>query len=81
MLSEHEATDAVAVASRLPFSDEAVCCSGRVVGRQFDFARPPGLVEPGLERAVEAQDGEPALAGDGLDPVGLGARPAAAGPK
>ncbi len=29
------------------------------------------MVEPGLEWAVEAQDREPALAGDGLDPVVL----------
>ena len=37
----------------------------------FDLARPPRLVEVGLERAVEAQDQEPSLAGDGLDPVAL----------
>ena len=32
---------------------------------QRDFARPPGLVE----RTVETQSHEPALAGVGLDPV------------
>ena len=36
---------------------------------RLDVAGDPGLVEPGLERAVEPQDGEPLLAGDGLDPV------------
>jgi hypothetical protein len=28
----------------------------------FDIARPPGLVEPPLQRTVEAQDHEPAFA-------------------
>jgi hypothetical protein len=32
------------------------------------------LVEPGFERAVEAQDREPALAGDGAQPVDVGSR-------
>ena len=41
---------------------------------QFDLARPPGLIEPRLERAVEAQDGEPALARRGLHPVAFLAR-------
>ncbi|MDJ0817523.1 MAG: hypothetical protein QNJ58_15040, partial [Desulfobacterales bacterium] len=36
---------------------------------QFNLPGPPGLLEPRFERAVEAQDGEPAFAGDGLDPV------------
>ena len=34
-----------------------------VVGHNLDLARPPGLVEKRLERAVEAQDREPALPG------------------
>ena len=43
---------------------------------------PPGLGEERLERAVEAQDHEPALAGHGLDPVAVRARrPACVGPK
>lgn len=36
---------------------------------EFDLTRPPGLVEPRLERAVEAQDGELGLPGSGLNPV------------
>ena len=39
----------------------------------LDLARPPGLVEERRERAVEAQDHEPALALGRLDPVALGA--------
>jgi hypothetical protein len=35
----------------------------------FDLAGSPSLVEEGLEWAVEAQDGEPAPGGVGLDPV------------
>ena len=38
---------------------------------QFDLARPPGLVEERLQRAVEAQEREPALAGHRLDPVAV----------
>ena len=40
----------------------------------FDLTWAPCLVEPGLFRAVEAQDGEPALAGAGLNPVGCALR-------
>jgi hypothetical protein len=36
----------------------------------FDFA-PPGLFEPQLERDVETEDRIPALAGNGLGPVGI----------
>ena len=45
-----------------------------------DFARVPGLVEPGFKRAVEPQDHEPAFTRQRLDPVvlvalsGLGAK-------
>ena len=38
---------------------------------RLDLAGPPGLVEPGLERPVEAKHQEPALAGHGLEPVRL----------
>ena len=40
-----------------------LCASPRSVG--LDFAGSPGLVEPCFERSVEAEDGEPALPGDG----------------
>ena len=42
--------------------------------RGLDLAGLPGLVEPGFEWSVEAQDREPALAGDGSQPVDVGAR-------
>jgi hypothetical protein len=35
----------------------------------FDLAGAPGLVEPCLKRAVEAKQGIPTLAGNGLHPV------------
>jgi len=35
--------------------------SWRLLLHQFNLTRPPRLVEPGFERAVEAQDHEPAL--------------------
>jgi hypothetical protein len=38
---------------------------------QFDLARSPGLVEERLLRAVEAQNREPALAGQRLNPVAI----------
>src|SRR5512136_482070 len=47
---------------------------------EFDLTGPPSLVEPRLERAVEAEQGVPALAGNSLNPVvlfagrGLGAK-------
>ncbi len=41
---------------------------------KLDLARLPGLVEPGFQRTVQAQDHEPALAGHRLDPVRLLAR-------
>jgi hypothetical protein len=38
---------------------------------QLNLARPPGLVVPGLERSIEAEDCIPALAGTHmpLDPI------------
>jgi hypothetical protein len=36
---------------------------------QFDLAGAPGLFEPRFKRAVEAEDHEPAFAGQGLNPV------------
>src|SRR5271165_2418742 len=36
---------------------------------QLEFARLPSLVKPRLQRTVEAQDGEPSSAGNGLNPV------------
>ena len=36
---------------------------------QLNLTWPPGLVEPGLERTIQPQDDEPALALNGLDPV------------
>ena len=42
------------------------------LGHRFDLARSPGLVEEGLQRAVQAQDDEPALLRVGLDPVARG---------
>src|SRR5512132_994835 len=45
--------------------------SGGVGARGFDLAWAPALVEERLERAVEAQDHEPAPVGVGLDPVAL----------
>ena len=41
--------------------------------RGFDVAGAPGLVAPCLERSVQAQDREPAIAGDGSEPVDVGA--------
>ena len=43
------------------FSTEPVCLFD-----QFELAGPPSLVEPRLDRAVEAQVDVPAFAGDGL---------------
>src|SRR5687767_3077653 len=40
-----------------------------VLAQGLELARSPGLVEEGLERAVEAEDREPALALRRLDPV------------
>ena len=45
--------------------------AGSLLFHQLDLARPPGLVEPRLGRTIEAQDGKPAFAGNGLDPVRL----------
>jgi hypothetical protein len=44
----------------------------RVSALELDLADPPGLVEEGLQRAVQAQDDEEALVRVGLDPVPLG---------
>src|SRR5260370_24576590 len=43
----------------------------RAIGRlhRLYLSRPPSLVEPRLKRTVEAQEGAPAFAGDGLHPV------------
>lgn len=38
---------------------------------QLDLTRSPGLVEPGLGRAVEAEDRVPTLARNSLNPVAL----------
>jgi hypothetical protein len=38
-------------------------------GRFLDLSRSPGLVEPRLQRAIEAKNNKPAFAGDGLHPV------------
>ena len=38
---------------------------------QLDLTRSPGLVVPGLERAIEAEDGILTLAGNRLNPVAL----------
>lgn len=40
-------------------------------GLQLDFTRPPVLVEPQLERSVQAKDHEPAFAWNRLHPVVL----------
>jgi hypothetical protein len=40
----------------------------------LDLPWPPGLVEPWLKWAVEPQDDPPALAGEGLYPIGFMAR-------
>ena len=55
-------------ARRLPpaFRDEKTSVAG-----PLDFAWSPGLVEPGLEGAVESEDQVPALAWPCLDPVGF----------
>ena len=42
------------------------------LGHRFDLSCSPGLVEEGLQRAVQAQDDEPALLRVGLDPVAGG---------
>src|SRR5262249_41742043 len=36
---------------------------------RLDLSRPPSLIEPRLQRTVEAHQSGPALAGDGLHPV------------
>ena len=38
---------------------------------QLDFAWTPRLIEPSLGWTIQSQDGKPALAGNGLGPVGL----------
>ena len=38
---------------------------------EFEISWLPGSLEPGLQRAVEAENGEPAFAGDRLNPVVL----------
>ena len=37
--------------------------------RKFDLTRSPGFVEPGFGRAIKAQEAEPALLGNRLNPV------------
>jgi hypothetical protein len=38
---------------------------------EFDFAGTPGFFDPGLERAIDPQDGEPALSRQGFKPIVL----------
>jgi hypothetical protein len=45
------------------------CASVAIFAHVVDLARSPLLCEERLERSVEAQDRDPALAGQGLDPV------------
>src|SRR5688572_16928209 len=47
----------------------AVARPGSALPHLLDVGQPPRLVEPRLQRAVEAKKGEPALGGDGLHPV------------
>lgn len=42
-----------------------------VLFNQHDFTRPPGLLKPWFERAIHSENDEPALAGNGLEPVVL----------
>ncbi len=44
-------------------------CDGVASHNPFGINRPPALVEQGLQRAIETQDGVPALAGDRLQPA------------
>jgi AraC-like DNA-binding protein len=55
--------------SILRFSDDAALADRLFA--PFDLAGAPGLVEPRFERAVEAEDHEPAFAGKGPNPVVL----------
>src|SRR6185295_16201666 len=43
----------------------------RAPAQIFDLSGPPRLLEPRVERSVETQDREPALAGNRFDPVGF----------
>ena len=49
--------------------EEGLCGSFHDVGlphgslNEFDCSRPPGLVKPGLQRAVKTENAEPAFAG------------------
>ena len=43
--------------------------AAEVSRHSYDIVQLPGLVEERLQRAVEAEDREPALAGNGPDPV------------
>jgi hypothetical protein len=36
---------------------------------EFDLSGPPGLIEPGLQRAIQARKGVPPFAGNDLHPV------------
>ena len=64
-------------AAELPVRvDAVVSCSFN----KFEITGLPGLVEPRLQRAVEAQEHVEALAGHGLDPVALVALAGAFGP-
>src|SRR5271163_244731 len=54
---------------RVDAADSVLGRRRRVRSNGFDLARSPRLVEPGLQRTIEAEDGEPAFAGHGLDPV------------
>src|SRR4029453_14090895 len=46
-------------------------CSSSLLFDQLDLARTPRLVEERLLRAIEAQQREPALAGQRLNPVAI----------
>jgi hypothetical protein len=55
-----------------PFNPRPATCraaSPSILVNGFDFARPPCLVEPWLERPIQAQECVPALARDRLHPV------------
>jgi len=64
----------------LPFNNDLFVRSSFVHAAlidHFNLSRPPGLVEPRLQRTVQPQADPPPLAGDGLYPVGLLCRAAA----
>jgi hypothetical protein len=44
---------------------------GERLFNELDLTRAPGLLDPGLERAIHAQTDEPAFSGDGFEPAAL----------